>query len=58
MATGGITGFNEAEAFTPRIRFEAKRKSKEKDGFNEAEAFTPRIQYIYKGIRGGKGVLQ
>ena len=36
--------FNEAEAFTPRIRVEARASTrKDRSGFNEAEAFTPRI---------------
>ena len=44
---GGLLGvrFNEAEAFTPRIRDRADRLFRNKnERFNEAEAFTPRIR--------------
>ena len=36
-------GFNEAEAFTPRIPWECRRRQAGSQSFNEAEAFTPRI---------------
>ena len=42
---GPVNSFNEAEAFTPRIRKIARRSRKTWPGFNEAEAFTPRIPY-------------
>ena len=37
------SGFNEAEAFTPRIHQFISVRREESIGFNEAEAFTPRI---------------
>ena len=41
---GEAHGFNEAEAFTPRIRHHHGRPQAEGVCFNEAEAFTPRIR--------------
>ena len=38
--------FNEAEAFTPRIRPEKEWIRQVFRRFNEAEAFTPRIQFL------------
>ena len=39
-----MRGFNEAEAFTPRIRVHGQMQvHSAPTGFNEAEAFTPRI---------------
>ena len=40
----GLLGFNEAEAFTPRILRPKLPSLSRSSGFNEAEAFTPRIQ--------------
>ena len=46
----GRDRFNEAEAFTPRIRGGRKHRTPELICFNEAEAFTPRIPTLKKVI--------
>ena len=43
-------GFNEAEAFTPRIHRRSGRRIYRLSRFNEAEAFTPRILSTWRYV--------
>ena len=50
--------FNEAEAFTPRIRMARRSGKILGSSFNEAEAFTPRIRRNPNGLLAEKARLQ
>ena len=51
-----VHGFNEAEAFTPRILEKKETLApKTNPSFNEAEAFTPRIRRIETDAQTGHG---
>ena len=51
-------GFNEAEAFTPRIFPPSPARESRHNRFNEAEAFTPRISSADKVSAKLEALLQ